>query len=172
MSGNITGIVQEVNNNGMGKGSNIMVDGRKFGCYDPIKTGIDVVSVGDEVSFAWATKGQYTNIMGRVNKTGNTGTPTATPAPASGGGNKGGGQSGDFVFPIPALNYQRSVVRRDAIHSAVALFVSTEADAGMDAVQAAERVVTIARVFEEYEAGDLDEKEAADAVAALSAVNE
>lgn len=180
MSGNITGIVQEVNNNGMGKGSNIVVNGQKYGCYDPVKTGIDVVAVGDEVSLGWAQKGQYINIMGRVNKTGNTGAVLATPVtgttaaanaavvqgkPPQGGGNP------EFQFPIPALNYQRSVVRRDAVTQATTLIVGT-GNYGDDPFATAAVVLDIARVFEAYEAGDIDEKEAADAVAALSAVNQ
>ena len=174
MSNNITGIVQEVNNNGMGKGSNVVVNGQKYGCYDPVKTGIDIVAVGDEVSFDWAQKGQYINIMGRVNKTGNTGVPTPAPvvtAPKAAGGNKGGwGNKG--VFPVPALDGQRSIIRQNSVTNAVNLIVGSNEPAplieGLDMVDLAEYTIKVAKVFEAYSTGDLDEAEANAAVAALA----
>lgn len=163
----LTGIVQEVINIGVGKGSGLKIDGKKYGCFDPVKTGLDLIAVGDEVSFEWSQKGQYSNINGKVTKTGNTGTPAASPAPSASKPHSGG--NGDFVFPIPALNYQRSVVRRDAVTQAVALVNNFEGDFdGMTVDQVAEGVVTVARIFEEYATGDDVEKLANEAIAKMN----
>lgn len=168
----LTGIVQEVINLGVGKGSGVKIDGLKYGCFDPVKSGIDIVAVGDEVSFDWVEKGQYKNINGRVNKTGNTGTPQASSAPAATGGGKSGG-GGDFVFPIPALNYQRSVVRRDSIAAASSLIANLmPADVATDFDQVGDLVVDIARKFEEYATGDDVEKLANEAIAKMNAATE
>jgi hypothetical protein len=168
----LTGIVQEVINNGVGKGSGLKIDGHKYGCFDPVKTGLDLVAVGDEVTFDWVQKGQYKNINGGITKTGNTGTPTASPSPKAntGGGTSGGG---DFQFPIPALNYQRSVVRRDAVTQAVNLIARlTPADHTLDLDPLADLAIQIARKFEEYETGDDVEKAANEAIAKMNAATE
>ncbi len=165
----LTGIISEVINNGVGKGSGVKIDGKKYGCFDPVKTGLDIVNVGDEVTFDWVQKGQYNNINGRINKTGNTGAPqVAVPPAPSTGGYSGGGNS-DFQFPIPALNYQRSVVRRDCVTQAVAL-LATYGEPSVDPDQTAEIVIAIARLFEEYETGDDVEKLANEAIAKMNEV--
>ncbi len=168
----LTGIVQEVINVGVGKGSGLKIDGHKYGCFDPVKTGLDIVAIGDEVTFDWVQKGQYKNINGGITKTGNTGVPQAAPASNSkSGGNAGGG---DFVFPIPALNYQRSVVRRDALTQAVAMLTGSQEDQfkGYSPDQSAALVIEIARTFEEYATGDDVEKAANEAIAAMNAATE
>lgn len=167
----LTGIVQEVINLGVGKGSGVKIDGHKYGCFDPVKAGIDLVAVGDEVTFDWVQKAQYKNINGSVTKTGNTGVPSASPAPAASTGGGSGGGKGDFVFPIPALNYQRSVVRRDAVTQAVNLYrVVGDASAAPDV--AADMCLAVARLFEEYETGDDVEKLANEAIAKMNAATE
>lgn len=163
----LTGIVQEVINLGVGKGSGVKIDGHKYGCFDPVKAGVDIVAVGDEVTFDWVQKGQYKNINGAVGKTGNTGTPAAAPAPEA---SSGGGGKGDFVFPIPALNYQRSVVRRDSVAQSVQLIARlTPADKNLDFDHVSDIVVVIARKFEEYSTGDDVEKLANEAIAKMNA---
>ena len=169
----VTGIVQEVNNRGKGKGSNIMVNGVKYGCFDPVQAGITTLQAGQGVTFATSVNGTYVNIHGAATPTGVTAPVTAAPpaaaAPAasgSGGGYKGGS---DFVFPIPELNYQRSVTRRESIRDAVLLV--NEMCSGMandmplpDRVS---QVLEAARAFEDYSCGDDIEREATAAVAAL-----
>ena len=167
----LTGIVQEVINVGVGKGSGLKIDGHKYGCFDPVKSGIDIVNVGDEVTFDWVQKNQYKNMNGSVTKTGNTGTPAASPAPAASKPSGGGG--GDFQFPIPALNYQRSVVRRDAIGAAAGMIASLlPADASNDFDQIGDVVVDLARKFEDYATGDDIEKLANEAIAKMNAAAE
>ena len=170
MSNTITGIVQEVNNNGLAKGSNIVVNGQKYGCYDPVKTGIDIVNAGDEVTFAWAQKGSYINIMGSVTKTGNTGAVPMAAAAASpkaaGGGSKGGwGNKG--VFPVPALDGQRSIIRQNSVTNAVNLIGHYDSFDG-NLMETAAQVIEVAKVFEAFSSGDMDEAEAEAAVAALA----
>ena len=167
----LTGIVQEVINLGVGKGSGVKIDGHKYGCFDPVKAGIDIIAVGDEVTFDWVQKGQYKNINGKVNKTGNTGTPAASPTPKASGGGSGGGS--DFIFPIPSLNYQRSVVRRDAVTQAVTLITNlTPAAEGYNLDEFASLAVDLARKFEEYETGDDVEAAANEAIAKMNAASE
>lgn len=160
----ITGLVQEVNNRGRGAGSNIMVNGEKYGCFDPVKAGIDQVAVGDEVTFDTSVNGTYTNIAGTLSKTGVTGTPVAAPPKAGGGGGgyKSGGRSSAKVFPIPTLDGQRSIIRQNSLTHATAIYLATEADKADDAIMIADRVIEIARKFEHFSAGD-DIAEAADA---------
>ena len=164
----VTGIVQEVNNRGIGKGSNILVNGTKYGCYDPVKAGIDMLVAGQEVTFDTAVKGQYVNINGRATPTGNSGAVTA-PAPAAQPQMMGKAQGSDFVFPVPPLNYQRSVVRRDSIRDAVALVNehTSGCENDMDIETRIAHTLAAAKAFEEYSCGDDIEKEAAAAVAQL-----
>lgn len=166
----ITGIVQEVINNGVGKGSGIRVDGSKYGCFDPVKSGVDVIAVGDEVQFEWTQKGQYKNIQGRVNKTGLTGTPVPVEPSSSGGKKSWGGNKG--VFPVPALDGQRSIIRQNSVTNAVNLFKHTTDTNAIDNQEAAEAVIEIARIFEEYSSGDDVEKLANEAIAQMNATDE
>lgn len=169
----LTGIVQEVINNGVGKGSGLKIDNLKYGVFDPVKSGLDVIAVGDEVTFNWSQKGQYKNIQGAITKTGNTGTPAPTASgPSSGwkvsGGNKGGGRP----FPIPALDGQRSIVRQNALGHSTSLITSLVSDGryeSYDAETIAEHIVGVARIFEEYSCGDDAEKAANEAIAKMQA---
>lgn len=171
MSDSITGIVQEVNNIGLGKGSNIVINGQKYGAYDPVKAGIDTVKVGDEVTLNYAQKGQYTNILGQLAKTGVTGTPQPMPQQSNSGGTYKGGSKGGWgskgVFPIPKTDGQRSIIRQNSITNAVKMI--SECGFKQDTLQAtATLAIEIAQIFEDYSAGDIDERLANEAVAQLT----
>lgn len=56
-------------------------------------------------------------------------------------------KGGDFVFPIPPDNYQRSVVRRDALYVA-----QSNLGQGADRME----VLRLAKLFEAYCCGDFD----------------
>jgi hypothetical protein len=167
----ITGIVQEVNNRGLAKGSNILVIGMKYGCYDPVKSGIDMLQAGQEVTFTAEQKGQYTNINGRATPTGNTGVvqapaPTPVTPPAAFVPKNTGGQ---WQFPIPPLDYQRSVVRRDSVTAAAAIVdgYCSGCENDMDLGTRITYVLSTAKRFEEYSCGDDIEKEAQAAMSNL-----
>lgn len=70
----------------------------------------------------------------------------------------GGGKG---VFPIPALDGQRAIVRQNALTNARELFMHSGGDTG-DMKDAAHRVIAIARIFESYACGDLDAEMAKD----------
>lgn len=170
----LTGIVQEVINNGIGKGSGLRVDGVKYGAYDPVKTGFgnNEIQMGDEVTFEWSQRGQYKNIMGRVTKTGNTGTPapaSASPKPQGRSGGKGYSRG---VFPIPVDDMQRSIIRQNSVTNAVAIVTKFEGDDVVDAETAAKRVIEVAQILEEYSAGDIDARMVEEATKQLQVTNE
>lgn len=155
----IVGIVEEVINNGKGKGSGLRIGGHKYGVYDPDDAGLDTVSVGTTVSLRYKTaeKGgiTYKNVTGKVTtvKDGTAVTaPVATAAgAASSGGSRGGfrknGEEGGF--PIHSLAYERALDRRNAIATATAL-----AGAFPAKLKTVEDVFEVARRIEAYTTGD------------------
>lgn len=84
-------------------------------------------------------------------------------APTSSGG-KG-------VFPIPALDGQRSIVRQNALTNARELLTDvlvrngTTAFSGADTNAVAKRIIEVARIFESYTTGDMDMEEVKDEMA-------
>lgn len=60
----------------------------------------------------------------------------------------------EWVFPIPPLDWQRNVIRTNAIHDAVAYYNNTKNSIS------AETIIELAKRFEAYAAGDLDQEEA------------
>lgn len=84
-------------------------------------------------------------------------------APASGGNQpryKDGKESGGKPFPLPLLHGDRSIIRQNSSTQANALFdrlfqgKKQDTLKGIDALDHAAAVVNVARVFEEYAAGD------------------
>ncbi len=162
----VTGIVQEVNNRGKGKGSNILVNGIKYGCFDPVAAHIDTLVAGEGVTFGTVVNGTWTNIdKAGVSKTGITGAVTAAPPSAP---KKGGGAYGK-AFPIPPLDGQRSIVRQNSLAHATVLVnnycYELAKESTLDARVAL--VIETAKCFEAYSCGDDVEKEASEAVALL-----
>ena len=160
---NVTGIIDEVMLNGVGKGSGIVVRGIKYGSYDPSKNAIDTLAAGVEVTFGYAEKGQYKNLVGRVAPTGNTGTaqpPAAAAAPRT--------TYSRGAFPIDPLDGQRSIIRQNSLTNSVN-FVSQHftngGDNGIEIEDRYEMVMDFAKRFESFSSGDTDAQE----VAALTA---
>jgi hypothetical protein len=155
--GAITGIISEVNNRGRGKGSNIVVNGTKYGCFDPVEAGIDTCNAGDEVTFDTSQNGQYINIVkGSLSKTGNTG---VVAPPASSGGSprsKGGGGYAAKVFPIPSLDGQRSIIRQNSLTHATSIVNNycSAVDQEMSLDERRDQVLRLAADFEYFSAGD------------------
>ena len=147
----MVGVVEEVINNGKGKGSGLRIAGHKYGVYDPSDAGLDTIATGTTVSFRYKEKDggggiTYKNIQGIITtmKDGAIVTPTPAPAAASGGkGNfrKNGEEGG---FPLHARCYERALDRRNALQCATQMLPNASA----------EDVLALARKFEEYTTGD------------------
>jgi hypothetical protein len=158
---NVTGIVEQLGtkpvNTKFGSKTtySAKVNGQwfRFGFKDPKFT------VGDSVSLEY-TPGQYGNEVTNFGKSTATtpaaaavATPEATPAPAP---RPSYGGSGKGVFPIPALDGQRSIVRQNALTNARELFAASQPK-GFDIGEAQlEVIINIAKTFEAYTAGDRD----------------
>jgi len=106
------------------------------------------INKGQSVAFdAEQNEKGYWDIKGDVTTSG------AAPAPSGGGSKKGGYH--DRPFPLPPRHGDRVIVRQNALAHAtgvVSALVDLNdkvTDAGM-----AERVVTVARIFEAYACGD------------------
>ncbi len=155
MSEHLIGIVEDVVDNGVGKGSHIVVNGLKLGAYDPTETGFSEVAVGNTVALNWKPDktGKYKNVSGKV-RVMPEGTPlTSAPveaesAPATKGGKSGYRKNGEAGgFPIHADAYERALDRRNALTCATQLAVTME-------LTDADKIIELARKFEAYTTGD------------------
>lgn len=145
MAESIRGIVEEVINNGKGKGSGIRIEGKKYGVYDPADAGLDTVTVGSEVSFRFNEKSgsggvTYKNIAGKITTVTSAGTtPTHVPNNAN----------------TVSLGRDRAIIRQNALTNAVKVVTTFLPSEGNDIV---DECIKIAMRFEEYTSGDLDQK--------------
>lgn len=115
---------------------------------------LEGVERGDTVSFVYTLKGDWKNIKGSVRKGEGTATdaiaPIKTSTPHFSRGN----------FPIHPLDGQRSIIRQNSLTNAVV--VAQMQFSREDTLPTNEEIISIAREFEKYSAGDLD-REAAEA---------
>lgn len=121
------------------------------------------VTDGTEVSFSYA-EGAYGKDIDMASLAHESkaavparpaGVSAPSKAPATGGyGNKG-------VFPIPALDGQRAIVRQNSLTNAVNL-LKDHIDPKMADTDVADHVIAMARRFEAYSCGDLDALQAAE----------
>ena len=118
-------------------------------------------NVGDEVEFdgETTTYGLQTKAV-RITTRGagvppSTSVPSSTPARAPSAYNS-------RVFPIPALHGDRSIVRQNALARATELYVGARGGKpfDLDVKEVSDVVISLARKFEAYTAGDLDMAEA------------
>jgi hypothetical protein len=122
-------------------------------------------SKGDTITFTYV-EGPYGNDVDVASiSTGGGATTASAPAasaakPAYTGGGKG-------VFPIPALDGQRAIVRQNALTNARELWIA-HGSKGDNIKDEAYDIIAIARVFEAYACGDLDAMKAAEMKAAKS----
>jgi hypothetical protein len=132
----------------------ILVDGEWYKCgFTKPKC-----NKGDTISFTF-TEGTYGK---EVDAKAIVIAGAATPAPVAAGSVPkstdsgrpayGGGKG---VFPIPALDGQRAIVRQNSLTNAVNL-LKDHFDKKMGTDEAAEKVIALARMFEAYSCGDLD----------------
>ena len=148
----VTGIVQAKSSTKFGHG--IMVGGSWYNSKFPIPC-----DKGDTVEFddggkTYANKVHVTakgsGASGGVEPKG-SGAAGAVPLAKSTGGYSRG------VFPIPANDGSRSIVRQNSVTNAVNLVVALlNQDKGPEGEDIIERILMTARMFERYSAGDLD----------------
>lgn len=128
-----------------------------FGFNDP------KIAVGQQVSFDY-NAGTYGNdvVKGSLSVGGGiAAAPTATgaaPVASSARPAYGGGRS--TVFPIPATDNQRSIVRQNALTNARELFQSHGMSDDGDLEKMAETIIKLARQFEAYACGDTERERA------------
>jgi hypothetical protein len=167
----ITGIVESIGTKevktrfGMKPTFSMKVDGEwyKLGFTKP------KCDKGDEVSFSYVegTYGREVDAKAiNVGAGGSKGAPTTAGAVAPRAAPSYGGKG---VFPIPALDGQRAIVRQNALTNARELVVGC-AGGKPFAVDDEEiiRIIAIARKFEAYACGDLDARRAEEMKDALA----
>ena len=120
-------------------------------------------NVGDEVEFDGntGTYGVETKAVTVLRKGSGvapavtSSTPAAAPQAKTFGGYK------DKVFPIPALHGDRAIVRQNALARATDLYIAARGGKPFELeLSTLDLVVTLARKFEAYTAGDIDMMEA------------
>lgn len=118
---------------------------------------------GDSISFEYSetTYGNTVDAKSVSVDGAGSSAPVASAKPAFTGGGKG-------VFPIPALDGQRAIVRQNALTNARELVVGLH-DGEVDHDALAEKIIRLARKFESYACGDLDAQMAQKMIAKKSA---
>ena len=120
-----------------------------------------------------ATEGSYgietkkVNILSRDTKV-----MTTTVTPAASKPAYSGGYSSSKVFPIPALHGDRAIVRQNALARATDLYIAARGSKPFDLdVSNLDLIISFARRFEAYTAGDLDMAEALEENTTVGAAN-
>lgn len=160
MSETISGVIEDIQVTPTSTG------GKKFGIklkapnmQWPVNIGAfndPQLSVGQTVTIVYKQNGKYKNYVSHT--AGATAPAASSTAPAV-PKNQGGGYMAKS-FPIPALHPDRAIVRQNAATRAVDIVLALEAGALSDAEAAANRVVEIAQILENYYTGDLERKQA------------
>lgn len=147
--GQVTGTVAATNDN-YGK-VNIQVNGGWYSTKKEWWKGPEPAA-GDEVSFDDGGKNyiKYFKITGK-------GSGSAAPSGGASGGAKA--PVGGDTFPVAPLSPKRTINRQNALTNAVKYLEGVEATE--------KRVVEVARYFEAYTTGDLDQQEAEAQAAAM-----
>jgi len=114
----------------------------------------------DGVTGTYGLEAKSINILSRTSAptpaaTSTAGSAMAAPTKSYGGGFK------DKVFPIPPLHGDRAIVRQNALARATDLYIAARGGKPFDLeVSTLDLVISFARKFEAYTAGDLDLAEA------------
>ena len=121
-------------------------------------------SKGDPITFTYV-EGPYGNDVDVASISTGGAAPSAPAASAAKPAYTGGGKG---VFPIPALDGQRAIVRQNALTNARELYIASAGSMVADLKDKAYDIIAIARIFEAYACGDLDAMKAAEMKAAKS----
>lgn len=141
-----------------GKRFKLEEDGQWYSAFATSQLPRDI-EVGSYVSFTYVEKGEYRNIKGNV-------TLATAPAstPMTGAGIVAPVATGGFVdakgfvrkmFPVPPLHPDRSIIRQNSLTHATTVL----RDRGWKAdncQEYAEAAIDVARIFEAYSTGELD----------------
>jgi len=146
------------------KGNSLLINGSWYSTFKV--PSLNGAKPGDTVSFVFVEKPSgdpakpYRNITGNVTivAAGAVAPPALSSSYAASGASAGAGYKGEWVFPVPMDNYQRSVLRRDAVRDAVALI------AAQTGAKTVDKMLDIAKQIEHYTSGE----DIAEALAALS----
>lgn len=154
MAETIRGIVEEVMNNGVGKGSGIRIEGKKYGVYDPGAAKLGAVNVGQEVSFRYTERPDkanpsvsYKNISGAI-----------TVVAAGSGGATVGASSVPSNINSVSLSRDRAIIRQNALTNAVKVVTEIGDQYGIIGADGnvVDAIISTAMKFEEYTSGDMD----------------
>lgn len=114
----------------------------------------------DGIAGTYGLETKAVNILSRATAQPVTAVATASvPVPTKSYG--GGGGYKDKVFPIPALHGDRAIVRQNALARASDLYIAARGGKPFELeASTLDLVISFARKFEAYTAGDLDMAEA------------
>ncbi len=115
-------------------------------------------TVGDYVEFNWVANGEYKNTKGKVvkgtapadAKVTATFKPTGTSTPSK-------------TFPVDAFHPDRSIIRQNSLTHASHVLIA-RGHIATSCAQYASDVISVARIFESYSAGDMDSEMVAEEV--------
>lgn len=130
----------------------------KCGFKDPgVRSGYEVEFDGVTGSY-----GEETKSVNILRKSGTAPTPSgATTAPAVAAPKAAYSGYKERVFPIPALHGDRAIVRQNALARATDLYIAARGGKPFELeLSTLDLIVTLARKFEAYTAGDIDMMEA------------
>lgn len=160
----ISGVVENVSRDG----KRVQVDGSWYSVFASSQMPSGGVARGDFVEFTYVQKGDFNNIKGSVEKkTAPASMPTTGAAPSASSGSSFTNSRG-FVekqFPVPPLHPDRSIIRQNSLSHAIN--VASAMDVFSETVthdDYANVVIAIARKFEAYSTGDMDNEMAEEAV--------
>jgi len=160
----ISGVVQEVSTKdastkyGVKPTYSFKVDGKwiKCGFKNPgVEVGYTVDFDGVTGTYGIETKS--VNIVSKAAPTTTSVTSSSTPVAKT----YGGGGYKEKVFPIPPLHGDRAIVRQNALARSTDLYIAARGGKSFDLdAGTLDLVISFARKFEAYTAGDLDLEEA------------
>lgn len=141
-------------------------DGKRFklddgNWYSAFKSDQIKAGKGDYVEFTYAMNGTFRNVKGSVNKA--TAPADAPTKPYGATASERGAKFVAKEFPVPPLHPDRSIIRQNSLSHACEV-VNMAGDWSCGEKDIAERVIEIARMFEAYSTGDLDQGIADEAV--------
>ena len=124
---------------------------------------------GDEVEFDDGGKNYIKGLKVVSSGGGSTGSSTNSSSPAARSGGSGYGNRGKF--PIGKDDGQRSIIRQNSLARSIEALEAANMFEGMDPKDMVSAIISTARLFEAYSAGDLD-REAAEQVGAERNIND
>ena len=134
----------------------MLVDGKWYNSKYEIKA-----EKGDEVEFDDGGK-NYIKGLKVVSSGGDSATSSAS-GPSTPARSVGGGYGNRGKFPIGKDDGQRSIIRQNSLARAIEALEATDLLTGIDPNDLVSTIISTARLFEAYSAGDID-REAAEAI--------